>query len=300
MGYLTGSESLKPLLPEYTQRVIGFQGDEITEYRIYRMLAGAYGADSNAHVLSKMADQELGHYRIWKSYTGIDVAPSMLKVWGYYLLARILGLTFTIKLMEGGEHGAIRRYQEFSGRIPDIEGIIEDEERHEMEIIGLLDEERLHYVGSIVLGLNDALVEFTGSLAGFTFALQDTRIIAAVGSIMGIAAALSMAASEYLSQKSYPSGRRPKKAAFYTGLAYILTVLILVLPFLLLSNPFIALGGTLLFAVLIIICFTYYTSVAEGLPFGTRFLEMAALSLGIAGVSFIIGLLIRVVFQVEV
>lgn len=247
-----------------------------------------------------MADQELGHYRIWKSYTGRDVTPSMLKVWSYYLLARILGLTFTIKLMEVGEHGAIRMYQEFSGKIPDIDGIIADEERHEMEIIGLIDEERLHYVGSIVLGLNDALVEFTGSLAGFTFALQDTRIIAAVGSIMGIAAALSMASSEYLSQKSDPSGREPIKAALYTGLAYILTVLVLVLPFLLLSNPFVALAGTLLCAILIIVCFTYYTSVAEGLPFGTRFLEMASLSLGIAGISFIIGLLIRVVFQVEV
>lgn len=282
------------------QRILDFQRDEISEYRIYRMLAGAYGDNPNAHVLSKMADQELGHYRIWKSYTGRDVDPSMLKVWGYYLFARILGLTFTIKLMEGGEHDAIRMYQEFSGKIPDIEGIIADEERHEMEIIGLLDEERLHYVGSIVLGLNDALVEFTGSLAGFTFALQDTRIIAAVGSIMGIAAALSMASSEYLSQKSDPSGSEPIKAALYTGLAYILTVLVLVVPFLLLSNPFIALAGTLLCAILIIICFTYYTSVAEGLPFGTRFLEMASLSLGIAGISFIIGLLIRVVFQVEV
>jgi hypothetical protein len=28
--------------------------------------------------------------------------------------------------------------------------------------MNLIDEERLRYVGSIVLGLNDALVEFTG------------------------------------------------------------------------------------------------------------------------------------------
>jgi len=264
------------------------------------MLADALGNSPNAQVLVQMAEQELGHSLTWKHYTGKDAAPARLKVWFYYLLARVLGVTFAIKLMEKRENAAIRNYRELSGQIVDIESIIADEERHEMEIIGLLNEERLKYVGSIVLGLNDALVEFTGSLAGFTFALQDTRVIAAVGSIMGVAAALSMAASEYLSQKSDHSGKEPGKAALYTGVAYILTVLILVMPFLILENPFIALIVTLLLAIGIIVCFTFYTSVAEDLPFFKRFLEMAALSLGIAGISFLIGLLIRGLFHVDV
>ena len=46
-----------------------------------------------------------------------------------------------------------------------------DERRHEEELYGMLDEERLHYVGAMVLGLNDALVELTGAIAGVTFAL---------------------------------------------------------------------------------------------------------------------------------
>jgi VIT1/CCC1 family predicted Fe2+/Mn2+ transporter len=114
-----------------------------------------------------------------------------------------------------------------------------------MEVLALLDEERLRYAGSIVLGLNDALVEFTGSLAGFTFALQDTRIIAAVGFITGIAASLSMASSEYLSQKSDRTREDPLRAAFYTGIAYIITVILLVSPFLLVPQPFAALMVTL-------------------------------------------------------
>lgn len=297
---LAGAESSALLSAELKERIEGFQRDEVTEYRIYRMLARASGNDPNGQVLSKMADQELGHYRFWRSHTGIDASPSLFKVWGYYLTALIFGLTFAIKLMEGREEDAIRTYRDLTGRIIDIEKIIADEERHEMEIIALLKEERLHYLGSIVLGLNDALVEFTGSLAGFTFALQDTRIIAAVGSIMGVAASLSMGASEYLSQKADPGGQKPIKAALYTGIAYILTVFILVVPFLLIGNPFTALAVTLLFAVGIILCFTFYTSVAQDLPFGRRFLEMAALSLGIAGVSFLIGLMIRMFFQVDV
>ena len=40
------------------------------------------------------------------------------------------------------------------------------EEEHERELIALIDEERLRDMGSVVLGLNDALVEFTGMLAG--------------------------------------------------------------------------------------------------------------------------------------
>ena len=54
--------------------------------------------------------------------------------------------------------------------------IAEDEERHEQKLLAILDEERLQYVGSMVLGLNDALVELTGTLAGLTLALQNTKL----------------------------------------------------------------------------------------------------------------------------
>lgn len=149
-----------------------------------------------------------------------------------------------------------------------------------------------------MLGLNDALVEFTGSLAGFTFALQDPTIIAMVGFIMGIAASLSMGASEYLSQKTDSGGGNPLTAATYTGLAYIVTVVVLILPYLFLPDPFIALLFTLGGALAIIVLFTFYTSVAKDLPFWKRFSEMAILSMGIAAVSFIIGVIVRTAFGV--
>ena len=85
----------------------------------------------------------------------------------------------------------------------------------------MLDEERLQYVGSVVLGMNDALVELTGSLAGFTFAMQNTRLIALAGLIIGISATFSMASSEFLSVKS--EGRTDAlKSCLYTGIAYLL------------------------------------------------------------------------------
>ncbi|MFO7611507.1 MAG: VIT1/CCC1 transporter family protein, partial [Clostridia bacterium] len=154
-------------------------------------------------------------------------------------------------------------------------------------------------MGSVVLGLNDALVELTGALAGFTFAFQNTRLIALTGLITGISASLSMAASEYLSTKQ-EGGTNALKASIYTGIAYVLTVIFLIMPFLLITNPFISLAVTLFMAVLIIFFFNYYISVAKDHDFRKRFLEMAGISLGVAGISFLIGVLIKQFINVEI
>ncbi len=280
------------------------QKGEITEYMIYRKIAARVGDDHNRQILERIAGQEFEHYAIWKSYTRRDAGPDTLRVWYYYFLALVFGITFTIKLMERIEKRAQQVYLGISDVVPEAKEILAREEVHEKELIGLLDEERLRYTGSIVLGLNDALVEFTGSLAGFTFALQDTRLIATAGLIMGIAASLSMAASEFLSKRSedrtVDENTDPLKASVYTGIAYFGTVVLLISPFLLLTNPFAAISLTLLAAVLVIFVFTFYISVARDLPFYRRFFEMALISLGIAAVSFGIGILVRVFLGIQV
>jgi VIT1/CCC1 family predicted Fe2+/Mn2+ transporter len=228
------------------------------------------------------------------------VAPNTSRIWFYYLIARVFGITFAIKLMEGVEKRAQSYDKALIDKIPEIQTILTNEEIHERELIALIDEDRLKYVGSVVLGLNDALVEFTGTLAGLTFAIQNTQIIAVVGLIMGVAASLSMGASEYLSQRSDGGPTDPLKASVYTGIAYILTVALLILPFLVLANPYYALMLTLLGAVMVIFLFTFYISVAKDLPFWRRFGEMLLISLGIAAISFVIGIFIRTVLHINV
>ncbi len=277
-----------------------YQRNEITEHHIYLKIAAALAPGSNRDTLEKIAQDELEHYRVWRSHTGRDVSPSVLKLWFYYLVSRVLGFTFGIKLMERGEDAAQDAYSRIAGQIPEAGKINEDETDHEEALIRLLQEERLQYTGSMVLGLNDALVELTGALAGLTFALQDTRLIALTGSITGIAAAMSMAASEYLSTKAEETSRNPGRASVYTGIAYIVTVVVLITPYLVLPNYYLSLGVTLTLAVLIIAFFTYYLSVVKDVPFKVRFLEMAGISLGVASVSFLAGLLLRSVFGVEV
>jgi VIT1/CCC1 family predicted Fe2+/Mn2+ transporter len=281
------------------QQLSIFQRNEITEHHIYTKLAGTVGPE-NSQVLEQIAADELRHYREWSKYTRKEVAPDQLKVWMYYGISRVLGFTFGIKLMERGEQKAESSYKHLLQRIEEAEAILQDEDKHEAALIELLDEERLRYVGSIVLGLNDALVELTGALAGLTLALQDTQLIALSGTITGIAAALSMGASEYLSTKSEETTKEPLKASIYTGMAYIATVLILILPYLFLDNFYICLAWALTAAVLIIAMFNYYISVVKDEPFKKRFLEMAGVSLGVAGLSFLVGYVVRTALGVEI
>ncbi len=282
--------------------ISGFQRNEITEYHIYSRLARRMKNRANAALLKKIAGDERTHYDFWKSITGKDVKPSRFKVFKYYWLARIFGVTFGVKLMERGEAGAQKAYARVTKAVPQAKKIERDEERHERELLKAFDEELLRYVGSIVLGLNDALVELTGALAGLTFALRNTQLIALAGLVTGLAASLSMAASEYLSTKSEgeTEGKSALKSSIYTGITYVLTVIILILPYLLIQDYVLCLAITLALSVLIILAFTYYTSVAKDLPMARRFLEMAGISLGVAVISFGIGTVIRLVLGVEV
>ncbi len=281
-------------------KLIAFQKNEITEHAIYLKLAAKIKDSHNSSVLKSIGDDELRHYLLFKKYTGRDVGPRRWRVFKFFWISRIFGLTFGIKLMEKGEDSAQENYAALAPDVVEISDVIKDEGDHEQKLIGLIREERLKYIGSIVLGLNDALVELTGTLAGLSFALRDTRLIALAGLITGIAASLSMAASEYLSTKADEEGENPLKSSIYTGIAYIITVSILIAPYLLFDNYLACLAMTLAAAVMIIGLFNYYISVARNLSFKKRFLEMTGISLGVAVISFCIGYAVRSVLGVDV
>lgn len=291
---------MSDLPQEIVDLLVTFQKNEITEHHIYKRLARRADSPENAGVLKRIAAHELQHYRIWRTYSGRDVRPDWGKVWRTVLMAKIFGFTFVTRMMESGEKKAQASYEQLVPHIREARQVIAEEDGHEEELLNLLDEKRLAYTSSIVLGLNDALVELTGALAGLTLALRDTSLIALTGLITGIAAAMSMGASEYLATKSEEGDKNPLKASIYTGIAYLITVFVLILPYLALSNYFVCLLFTMAGAVLIIACFNYYISVAKQLDFKARFLEMAGLSFGVAGLSFIIGWLVRVFLGVDV
>jgi len=264
----------KNLTTDILNLIFKFQENEITEYYLYKKLSATQKNNENKTILEKIAQEEKAHHDFWRKFTQKEAKPKRFRIFKFYWIVKIFGLTFGIKLMENGEVKAQENYNKIIEIIPEAQKIANDEEAHENQLINLIHEEKLNYVGSIVLGLNDALVELTGALAGLSFALQNTKIIAFAGAITGIAASFSMAAAEYLSQR-HEGSESPLRSASYTGAAYIATVILLILPYLIFSNYLVCLFTTIGIALFIIFFFNYYVSVAKDMPFRQRFFEMA-------------------------
>jgi VIT1/CCC1 family predicted Fe2+/Mn2+ transporter len=289
------------IIDEKAKKTISeFQKNEITEYYVYKALSRLVRDENNRLAIEKIADEELRHYHIWHKYSGKKIKPDNIKRWFYIIISAVFGVTFAIKLMEAGEDKAQESYASFTDLVPEANQIQQEEFEHESQLIRMIDEDRLKYMGSMVLGLNDALVEFTGALAGFTFALRNSRLIAMTGLIMGFSASLSMAASEYLSAKAEAEGKNPFKASFYTGIAYAITVIALVFPYFIFHNCYLSLFSTLGLAILLILIFTFYFSVVKEIPFRGRFVEMFIISMGVACLSFLIGLAVRNVLGIDI
>ena len=296
-----GRHMERELTLELKQKLLKMQRDEITGSILYGKIAARQKDANNKRVFAEISRAERGHYETWRGYTKQDVAPNRRKIALFSVLSRVLGITFTIKFFEKGEDLGIRDLREIEQELPEARQVMADEEAHETKLMSMIDEERLHYVGSIVLGLNDALVELTGTIAGLTFALANNRLVALSGIITGVAATLSMAASNYLAQRA--DGKSDAaKSSVYTGIAYLLTVIAIVLPYLLLPNQMYLLAFIIMIAVvvLIILSFNYYISVAQDLPFWKRFGEMMLISLGVAALSFAIGIAAKAILGVNV
>lgn len=276
--------------------------NELTEAAVYARLAQMEKDPKNKKILQSISEDEASHARVIAGILGGDARPSSFKVAWTVFCARIFGITFTLKAMERGENTAGKTYRKILQTYPQLAIIADDEERHEAELIDMLNDERLNNMGAIVLGLNDALVELTGALAGFTFAIGSCGKIAKLGLITGLAAAMSMAASAFLSARAdaqaggengAEDGGNALKTATYTGLAYIITVLILVAPYVFMPSATLALGAMLLGAFSIIAFFNFYLSVARGTSFWRGFSVMAGISTFVALVSYGFGYLLR-------
>jgi VIT1/CCC1 family predicted Fe2+/Mn2+ transporter len=274
----------------------------LTESAVYGRLAVMQKDEKNRGILENIGRDEAALAKVISELLGESGAVNRLTVARVVFNARVFGLTFALKLMEKGENSASLTYKGIQDEYPQLARIAEDEERHEAELIGLLNDERLNNMGSIVLGLNDALVELTGALAGFTFALSDPIKIAKTGLITGLAAAMSMAASAFLSARADSHANSDEaeessggagKAALYTGIAYVITVFLLVAPYLVFTNVTCALIAMLLCALGVIAFFNFYLSVARDTSFKRGFFEMAGISTTVALISYGIGYLLK-------
>ena len=279
------------------RQLLSLQRMEATEGEIYRRLAKKQKNPSNQKILEQIAEEEGRHEAVLAEATGQTVKPMMWKVWLHSQMAWIFGLTFAVKMLERVERDASTEYRKLG-----YDDLADEEDSHEQRLIGLLEEGRLNYIGSVVLGMSDALIELTGALAGLTFAFGDLKLVALAGLVTGIAAAFSMGASEYLSTRSEKKDANPLTAAMFTWIAYLLTVFLLVAPYLIISpdtppvyglEPHVlALVCTLIIGIVVIASFNFYVSVVEEVSFLHRFAEMAGLLFVVSLISFGIGVVL--------
>ena len=286
--------SKKEISVELMKLVKKAQIDEEQGSVLYAFMAKREKNEENKKLLEQMSKDERLHADVWKSITGKDLKPNKLSILWFKILTVVMGFTFVVKTMQKKENLAQHGYEKMQKELPEAAKMLEDERRHEKELYNMLDEERLHYIGAMVLGLNDALVELTGAIAGVTFALANTRLVALTGIITGVSATFSMAASNYLAERA-DNNPKALKSSIYTGVAYLITVVLLVLPYLLLPTNMYAVAFAIMLVtvILIIMFFNFYISVAKEEPFLKNFVTMAIISLSVALISYIIGVLAK-------
>ncbi len=277
-----------------------YQQDELNSAVLYGKIAKDVKNEKERETLLLIAKDEQKHALVFERYTGRKLTPNYFRIRLFLLIRFLLGYTFLIKFLEYRENRGIQSYQADFDQIPEVRQILADEEKHEKILMDLLDEDRLHYMGDIILGMNDALVELTGSLAGYTLAMQNAKIIAMAGLITGVSATLSMAGSGYLAARE-DAGKNAVKSTVIIGLSYFITVVLLILPYLIVpANAYLwALLATILIALLIIAGFNFYISVAKDRPFGKGFWSMAGISIGVAVISFAVGYIVKDVLGIS-
>lgn len=288
--------SEKPRFEEYAK-------DELFDSLLYREMARRAGGE-NRRILEEMSKQEEWHYRFWSKYSG----PVRLSSWDrvrlklYLLASRVLGKVFTVKFLERHEFGVVGEYRRIleEGLVDEedrslLERIIKDEEEHEAYLASQLDEFAVRHLGSIALGMADAIIELTGVHAGFIGFTSSSILTGIAGLIVGVSAAMSMAAASYLQAKQ-EHGKEPLVSAGATGLAYILTVVALTSPFFTALPLLEAFAVSLVMAFGILAFFSFYSSVIFDRAFLRDYLENAGVIVMVVVVGYYFGELVHRVF----
>ena len=153
----------------------------------------------------------------------------------------------------------------------------------------MVRKDKFNSAGAIVLGMHDALVSLTGLIAGLAVAMADRYVIILTAVIASVTASLSMGASNYLAVRT-DGGRRAFISALYTGVAYMATCAVLIVPFFVFENR--AVEMVLMFAIAVaeIFGFNYYLGRVNHRPDMRKFLGMLGVCAGVSVIAFLIGL----------
>lgn len=306
----------------------GFYLAELVDYETYSLLARKERHHKLKVLLERLAAMEEKHLGLWRhaleEHGYIAKRPSLvvqLKILGFLMARRLLGVAFVVRLLGRNELRSLDNYTEaiknrnigltrIERRYLDI--IIRDENYHEERLKRSIREYagELNYIRSMVLGLNDGLVELLAAISGLAVIATSSIIVVAGGLIVGISGTLSMAGGVYLSSKSHElvdsveaGGKRsttPMREALYTGIFYFLGSVIAVLPFFSGLLGYEGIAASIILVSLTLMIASTIIAVVSGTSISKRCLEMLAISLGATFITIILGNILKVHFGITV
>lgn len=286
------------------KEMIGYCESEYKDHLVYLKLSARETDPGRKKILEQLSQQEEKHFLFWKEILdGYNPKPHRFLQIFILILRYVFGITFTVKYMERHEKRMIAIYRsirpQFDGEAgTQLEEMIADEEKHEDYFIGQIDEGVVKYLGFIVLGLADAIIEITGVHAGFLGVTSSTTMAGVAGLIVGFAAAISMATAAYLQAKQ-DTERNSFTSAMITGFSYILAVVSLAFPYFLFDSMLVAFIASLIMAMLLTAYFTFFTAVIFERNFGKEFLESTLLTLGTALATYLFGNFLARIFDIQ-
>lgn len=268
--------------------------DEYADRSVYLALSRREKNPEFKKALENIANGEQSHFEFWKTYApNVEVSAKRLRMYVIVFIRIILGLTFTLKLMERHEGKLHTRYRMIAESIPAedksrFQAMMDSEEGQEGLLIGKIQENRVKYMSFIVLGLADAVVEISGIHAGSLGIYGRTTLAGLAGIIAGMAASIAMGTAAYAQAKQGFQGSA-KWSAIYTGVSYMITAIFLALPYFLTENMAGALVTSLVVGVILVATMTFYDTVISQRPFKRQFGEISGIILAASVALFFIG-----------
>ncbi|MEM1943804.1 MAG: hypothetical protein QXO30_04270 [Candidatus Caldarchaeum sp.] len=284
-----------------------FVDNEYKDYRVYSTLASVEKNGQRKETLQKLADVEKRHFSFWLQHTPA-YKPSTSRVFlNFVVLCRLLlGVTFVVKALEGHEKKTLEEYRLMVSRLENnsvekqaIEKIINEEVEVERELVGHIDEAVAKYLGFMMLGVADAIIELTGVQTGFLGVSSSTVVAGIAGLIVGCAAAVSMGAASYLQARQGVS-ENPVISGIVTGGIYMMTVVALVFPYFILRDMLYAFMLSIVSATILTAFFTYFSTILQEKSFSTEFLINISILAAVAAGTYLLGRALGELFGVDV
>lgn len=292
--------------------------DELFDLSLYRALR-ARAAPDVQKTLDALIRIEITHLEFWQDFFAVRV--ERLDLWRRVKLAlltvtcRLVGSTAIHLVLDAIEVYGVRKYLSLWEAHRDqplgeaVRGVLEDELRHEDQIVTELTERKINpeRIRNIFLGLNDGLVEILGAVSGFYGAFGNPVMVLLAAVTTAVAGALSMSAGAYAAASSEREVARtelekrrflgerevvaaatdpPRAAALLVGVSYLAGTLVPVLPVLLGARsalPSVLMAGVVTLAVSLVLAFL------SGMAAWRRVLTNVVIIAVAVGVTYAIG-----------